>query len=99
VLEGTVDFDNKNAFLDTVAVHLRQARADVTDLRVDTAGLTHCDSSALSALITVHRWATAAGIRLHLDRQPRFLRQMLTLTGLATYLGAPDGQHPAADTC
>lgn len=84
---GTVDFESKETFLDTVAVHLHQARHRVSALHLDMAGLAHCDSSALAALITVHRWVTAAGLRLRLDNQPPFLQQMLTLTGLAGFLG------------
>jgi anti-anti-sigma factor len=108
---GNFDYDTKTAFLDAVDGHLNRAGIRtselLTDLRMDFSGLTHCDSSALSALIGVHRRVTGAGVRLHLDNRPQFLEHMLTLTGLADHFagrpggtGVPSpvpGAGPAAD--
>lgn len=89
---GVIDFSTKAVFVDVVAMHLEEARdrsTDLTtDLRLDLDGVVLCDSSALSALIAIHRRVTAAGMRLHLDHQPPFLERMLTLTGLTDYFAA-----------
>jgi anti-anti-sigma factor len=92
---GTVDYDTKGLFTDAVACHLHEAKTRVSDLvaevRLDFAGLEHCDSSGLAALISAHNWTAAAGMRLRLVDQPLFLQRMLTLTGLAEYFADTDG--------
>lgn len=90
-VRGVLDYDTEYAFLATVGTYLDTPAGPPADLRLDFAGLTDCDSSALNALITVHRRTTAAGTRLHLDHQPSFLRRMLGLTGLDQHLtGTPE---------
>jgi anti-anti-sigma factor len=97
---GTVDYDTKGLFTDAVACHLHEAKSRVSGLvaevRLDFAGLEHCDSSGLAALISAHNWTTAAGMRLQLVNQPPFLQRMLTLTGLAEYFA--DGTGASAGT-
>lgn len=86
---GTVDYDTKLLFADAVACHLHEAKTRASDVVaevwLDFAGLEHCDSSGLSALISAYRWTTAAGLRLRLVNEPFFLQRLLTLTGLAEY--------------
>jgi anti-anti-sigma factor len=90
-VRGVLDYDTEYAFLAMVGSYLDAPAGPPADLRLDFAGLTDCDSSALNALITVHRRTTAAGTRLHLDHQPSFLRRMLRLTGLDQHLtGTPE---------
>ncbi|MBM9504318.1 STAS domain-containing protein [Actinacidiphila acididurans] len=90
-VRGVLDYDTEYAFLATVGTYLDAPADPPADLRLDFAGLTDCDSSALNALITVHRRTTAAGTRFHLDHQPSFLRRMLVLTGLDQHLtGTPE---------
>lgn len=96
---GTVDYDTKDVFTDAFAGHLHEAKTLVSDLvaevRLDFSGLDQCDSSGLAALISAHRWTTAAGMRLHLANQPVFLQRLLTLTGLAEFFAAGAGaDHP-----
>jgi anti-anti-sigma factor len=97
---GSFDYDTKDDFLEAAARQLDPTGSPVTDVRLDFAALTHCDSSALSALIAFHRRTTAAGIQLHLDRPPVFLQRMLTLTGLGDHLtsGPPGGERHSGRT-
>ncbi|MFI8368450.1 STAS domain-containing protein [Streptomyces sp. NPDC085466] len=99
-LAGDLAWDSADELTDTARAHL-DAPAAPTDLRVDCAGLTLCDSMGLSALLTLHRLAAAAGVRLHLDRRPPFLDRMLLITGTYEHLtdrsetAGPDGDAPS----
>ncbi|MFF0482904.1 STAS domain-containing protein [Streptomyces sp. NPDC004435] len=97
-LSGELAWDSAEDLLDTARTHLDPASAP-TDLRVDCAGLTLCDSMGLSALLTLHRLATAAGARLHLDDRPPLLDRLLLLTGTYEHLtGRPGSAAPEGDT-
>ncbi|MFB7512016.1 STAS domain-containing protein [Streptomyces sp. NPDC056144] len=99
-LSGDLAWDSADELLDAVRGGLAPRNAP-TALRVDCAGLTLCDSTGLSALLTLHRLAEAAGAPLHLDRRPPFLDRLLLLTGTYEHLtgrsetAAPDGDTPS----
>jgi len=92
---GTIDYDTEPLFADAVACHLHEAKTRASDLVaevwLDFAGLEHCESAGLAALISVHRWTTAADMGLRLVNEPVFLQRLLTLTGLAEYLAGSTG--------
>ncbi|MFE9045580.1 STAS domain-containing protein [Streptomyces sp. NPDC007818] len=97
-LAGDLAWDSADELTDTARAHL-DAPAVPADVRVDCAGLTLCDSMGLSALLTLHRLAAAAGVRLHLDRRPPFLDRMLLVTGTYEHLtGRSDSAGPDGDT-
>jgi anti-sigma B factor antagonist len=56
--------------------------ADGPDVILDLGGLSHLDSSGISAFIAVHRRATRQGGVLALTRVPPFVSRVLTLTQL-----------------
>ncbi|GAB1332613.1 STAS domain-containing protein [Streptomyces sennicomposti] len=58
-------------------------------LRLDCAGMTLCDSLGLAALLMIHREATEAGTRLHLDDRTAALRRLLDVTGTAHLFPEP----------
>ncbi|WP_078946095.1 STAS domain-containing protein [Streptomyces exfoliatus] len=99
-LAGDLAWDSAEELLDAARAHLDPASAP-TDLRVDCAGLTLCDSTGLSALLALHRLARAAGVSLHFDRRPPFLDRLLLLTGTYEHLtsrsetAGPDGGIPS----
>ncbi|MEV4950231.1 STAS domain-containing protein [Streptomyces sp. NPDC053755] len=79
-LTGDLDWDTADDLLDAARTHLAPARRPA-DIHLDCAGLTLCDSTGLSTLLTLHRDTAAAGVRLHLDARPDFLDRLLHLTG------------------
>ncbi|MEE1820273.1 STAS domain-containing protein [Streptomyces sp. NPDC056362] len=99
-LTGELAWDSADELLDMLRARLDSAPAP-SELRLDCAGLTLCDSMGLSTLLALHRCATAVGARLHLDRRPPFLDRMLVLTGTYEHLtgrsetAGPDGDTPS----
>ncbi|MER5202080.1 STAS domain-containing protein [Streptomyces sp. NPDC002825] len=99
-LAGDLVWDSADELLDAVRARLAPGNAP-TDLRLDCAALTLCDSMGLSALLALHRLAEAAGVPLHLDRRPPFLDRLLLLTGTYEHLtgrsetAGPDGDTPS----
>jgi anti-anti-sigma factor len=93
---GTIDYDTEGLFADAVVCHLHEAKIRTSDLvaevRLDLAGLEHCDSVGLAALISVDRWTTAVGMGLELVNEPLFLQRLLALTGLAEYFAGSTGR-------
>ena len=62
-------------------------------LRLDLARLGVCDSMGLSALLQVHRCASAAGARLHLDNRPASLNRLLDITGTREHFATGPGEQ------
>ncbi|MGW0118581.1 STAS domain-containing protein [Streptomyces sp. NPDC003327] len=99
-LAGDLAWDTTDELLDVVRDHLDPGSGP-SEIRLDLARLTLCDSTGLSALLALHRLAAAAGARLHLDRRPPFLDRLLTLTGTHEHLtgrsetAGPDGDTPS----
>jgi phospholipid transport system transporter-binding protein len=67
-------------------------------LRVDCAGLSQVDSSALAVLLSWQRTAQAAGVALDIAGAPRALSNLATLYGVESLLAiAPaSADHPHA---
>ncbi|MFF9499690.1 STAS domain-containing protein [Streptomyces sp. NPDC014656] len=96
-LAGDLAWDSTDDLLDAVRTRLDRAPAP-SDIRLDCARLTLCDSMGLSALLALHRLASAAGGRLHLDRRPAFLDRLLLLTGTYEHLtGRPGTAEPTGE--
>ncbi|HUQ59480.1 STAS domain-containing protein [Lentzea sp.] len=75
---GELDFGTTPRMLKTVEPLAAQGRTLVLDL----SGLDFCDSSALSALVRLHKVAQAAGGALHLAALRPQVRSAITLTSL-----------------
>ncbi|MFF8414075.1 STAS domain-containing protein [Streptomyces omiyaensis] len=96
-LAGDLAWDSADELLDAARGHLDPAAAPA-DIRLDCARLTLCDSMGLSALLALHRLATAAEVRLHLDRRPPHLDRLLRLTGTHAHLtGLPEAAGSDGD--
>ncbi|MGA3772218.1 STAS domain-containing protein [Ralstonia nicotianae] len=79
---------------------LGQARqVGTAAVRVDCAGLSQVDSSALAVLLSWQRTAQAAGIALDIAAAPEALRNLATLYGVDTLLAVAPAttasHHPA----
>ncbi|MEV5974734.1 STAS domain-containing protein [Streptomyces sp. NPDC051921] len=97
-LAGDLAWDSADELLDAVRAHLDPASAP-SDIRLDCARMTLCDSMGLSALLALHRHAEAVGVRLQLDHRPPFLDRLLLLTGTYEHLtGRPETAGPDGDT-
>ncbi|MFF0774288.1 STAS domain-containing protein [Nonomuraea wenchangensis] len=81
---GDLDYTTAEELLTTVVATLDGE--SVTDVHLDCGELRICDSSGLSALLTVHRHVTAAGARLHLDDRPPALDRLLHVSGTYEHL-------------
>ncbi|PRH75979.1 anti-sigma factor antagonist, partial [Streptomyces solincola] len=79
-ISGDLDYDTAEDLLQTARRHL-QADRPPRDFHLDCEQLTMCDSMGLAALLLIHRYALAAGSRLHLDNRPDLLEHLLELTG------------------
>lgn len=97
-LVGDLAWGATDELLDAARAHLSSASAP-SDIRLDCARLTLCDSLGLAALLAVHRDTTAAGVRLHLEHRPPFLDRLLLLTGTFEHLtGLPETAGADGDT-
>ena len=78
---------------------LGQAQASGTGtLRIDCAGLSQVDSSALAVLLSWQRTAQAAGVALDIAGAPQALSNLATLYGVESLLAilpAPAEHHHA----
>ncbi|MEU9860189.1 STAS domain-containing protein [Streptomyces sp. NPDC047971] len=101
-LVGDLAWDAVDELLDVARAHLSAGPAP-SDIRLDCARLTLCDSMGLSTLLAVHRDTATAGVRLHLDHRPPFLDRLLLLTGTYEHLtglperAGPDGDAPGGE--
>ncbi|MFJ8128756.1 STAS domain-containing protein [Streptomyces hydrogenans] len=99
-LAGDLAWDSAEDLLDAVRTRFDRAPGPA-DVRLDCARMTLCDSMGLSALLALHRLASTAGGRLHLDHRPAFLDRLLLLTGTYEHLtgrtgtAEPAGEIPA----
>ncbi|MER6470856.1 STAS domain-containing protein [Streptomyces collinus] len=93
---GELDYDTSDDLLEAVIEHLTADQAPLRDVRLDFSELTWIDSSGLSALLMIHRRASAVGAALHLDNRPDFLERMLHITNVLDHLTAqPPGVRDA----
>ncbi|WP_439678671.1 STAS domain-containing protein [Embleya sp. MST-111070] len=102
-IRGDLEYDTGAAFTERVNAaldtHLRRYGPALRHLHLDWAGLTAIDCGGLSVLIGLRRRTHAAGIALHLHRQPVRLTRLLDITGVGGYLTGPtdtDGRGFAA---
>ncbi|MFG3345790.1 STAS domain-containing protein [Streptomyces sp. NPDC048018] len=101
-LAGDLAWDATDELLDIARAHLSTSR-EPADIRLDCTRLTLCDSMGLSALLALHRYTAAAGVRLYLENRPAFLDRMLLITGTYEHLterseaAGPDGPTPGED--
>ncbi|MFE5829222.1 STAS domain-containing protein [Streptomyces sp. NPDC056508] len=92
-VSGDLDYDTCDELVDAVTEKLAEG-GPPRGIRLDFAGLTHIDSSGLSALLLVHRRANAAGATLYLDNRPDFLERMLRITNVLDHLTGPAAGQP-----
>lgn len=87
-IAGDLDYGTAGLLVETVS-DLPAGQPGLQDLHLDFAGLEFCDSAGLSALVRIHRIASAEGIGLHLDQRPAHLERILHITGLLEFLTTP----------
>ncbi|WP_333778299.1 STAS domain-containing protein [Streptomyces sp. IBSBF 3136] len=93
---GELDYDTSDDLLEAVIGRLTAEQAPLRDVRLDFSELTWIDSSGLSALLMIHRRASALGATLHLDNRPNVLERMLHITNVLDHLTAPPPGTQAA---
>ncbi|MBX7448773.1 STAS domain-containing protein [Mycolicibacterium sp. 3033] len=94
---GDLDYGSTAALVSAVCDVLTGS-ATVTDLRLDFAGLTFCDSAGLSGLLLVRRKTSAAGVQLHLDHRPPQLQRLLDITGVLDHLTTRPTREAASES-
>ncbi|WP_051716259.1 STAS domain-containing protein [Streptomyces bikiniensis] len=100
---GDLDYESARQFThetnQALDSHHQEHGPLLRDLHLDFSGLTGIDSSALSALLLLHRRTHPAGVTLHLDHRPVHMTRILELTGIADHL-TQDARtpHTAAGT-
>ncbi|MFC8585672.1 STAS domain-containing protein [Streptomyces sp. NPDC057217] len=96
---GDLDYESARQFTrDTnqaLDAHRQEHGPVLQDLHLDFSRLTGIDSSALSALLLLHRRTHPAGTTLHLEQQPTHMTRILELTGIADHL-TRDARTPSA---
>jgi anti-sigma B factor antagonist len=78
-LAGEVDIFNSDRFKDAVISLISDKPADVT---VDCGGLNYIDSTALGALVALHKAALQAGRSITLVNLSANIRRLLKITNL-----------------
>ncbi|MFF9851110.1 STAS domain-containing protein [Streptomyces litmocidini] len=89
-LAGDLAWDVTDELLDTVRAHLSSGPGP-SDVHLDCARMTLCDSMGLCAFLAIRRDTEAAGARLHIERRPPFLDRLFLLTGTYEYLTGTTG--------
>jgi anti-sigma B factor antagonist len=67
--------------------------ADGADVRLDLSGLSFCDSSGLSAMVTACKQVRKGGGSLSIASPQPAVRSVLEITGLFDYLSAPQSKE------
>jgi anti-sigma B factor antagonist len=67
--------------------------ADGADVRLDLSGLSFCDSSGISAMVTASKRATKRGGHLSIFSPQPAVRSVLEITGLLDYLSDPHSEE------
>ncbi|WP_411070220.1 STAS domain-containing protein [Streptomyces sp. cmx-4-25] len=88
-VSGDFDYDTCDELVDVVTENLTGDGTPPRGVRLDFGGLTYIDSSGLSALLLVHRRASALGATLYLDNRPDFMERMLHITNVLDHLTGP----------
>lgn len=72
---------------------LQEFDADGADLQLDLSGLTFCDSSGISAMVTAAKRVRKRGARFSVVFPQPAVRSVLEITGLLNYLSAPPSEE------
>jgi len=67
--------------------------ADGADVRLDLSGLSFCDSSGISAMVTASKRVRKQGGHLSIVFPQPAVRSVLEITGLFDYLSAPRSEE------
>ena len=67
--------------------------ADGADVRLDLSGLSFCDSSGISAMVTASKRVRKRGGHLSIVSPQPAVRSVLEITGLLDYLSAPQSEE------
>ncbi len=67
--------------------------ADDGDVRLDLSGLSFCDSSGISAMVTASKRVSKRGGHLSIVSPQPAVRSVLEITGLLDYLSAPQSEE------
>ena len=70
--------------------------ADGADVRLDLSGLSFCDSSGISAMVTAAKRVRKRGGHLSIASPQPAVRSVLEITGLLDYLSAPQSEEGIA---
>lgn len=95
-IAGDLDYSTCGELVDFVTGRL-DTLPGVREVRLDFRGLTHIDSSGLSALLAVRRRTGAARALLRLDERSTELNRMLHLTNTLEHLTSPEDGTPGGD--
>jgi anti-sigma B factor antagonist len=98
ILAGELDIDSSTALTALTGHVLSEARNATEALVLDMAQVSFIDAAGVTALLTIHDDAAAAGVELRLRALPRPVRRILRLLELedAFIIEDPDtdpGQH------
>jgi anti-sigma B factor antagonist len=88
-LAGELDMSTVGQLSDTVATELERQPSQIV---IDLADLTFCDSLGLGTLVVLNRAAQAQRSRLTLRNPTPFFTRMLEVTGLDVGLTVANGQ-------
>jgi anti-sigma B factor antagonist len=72
---------------------LEELGADGADVRLDLSGLSFCDSSGISAMVTASKRVRKHGGHLYIVSPQPAVRSVLEITGLLDYLSAPQSEE------
>jgi anti-sigma B factor antagonist len=70
--------------------------ANGEEVRLDLSGLTFCDSSGISAMVTASKRVRKQGGHLSIVSPQPAVRSVLEITGLLDYLSAPQSEDGVA---
>jgi anti-sigma B factor antagonist len=72
---------------------LEGLEADGAAVRLDLSGLSFCDSSGISAMVTASKRVRKRGGHLSIVSPQPAVRSVLEITGLLDYLSAPESEE------
>lgn len=96
-IAGDLDYVTTDTVVEAVS-RLFVEQPELRLVRLDCSELSFCDSAGLSGLLQLHRLASGAGIRLHLEARPPHLDRILAITGTIEHLTASRDGEGAAES-
>jgi len=85
VLQGEIDFGNAPAILEETSAAIRRRRPAV--VRVDLAGITYFDSTAVRMLVRIASVAEEVAATIRMENASPAVRRVLEVTGLWQHFG------------